>query len=536
MKRSTRVWLLFCFLWSLSFSTMGASVRRSSVAILDELDVDLSHKSQYEMKKQKSIDSLKRALTWKHSAFVHFNLLRKLYAQYASYQYDSAYVYAQKMNHLAHELHDINAQVEGQCNIVFCLLSAGLFNEASETLDSIDIHRASLASRKLYFTTASRCYFDMADFTHANPYMDRYIEKGCVYTDSLLQYLTRGSRDWLYAVGMKEMKLRHYDRCSMYFKQLLARKDVDNHMRAIVSSSLGWMSLYKKHDEEAIGYLAQAAICDNQSVTRETTALCTLARLLYQKGDIQRATEYVRQSLENANFYGARQRVIEVSGILPIIEQDRYSVMEGQRNALAMAAVVALLFVLALLVFTWFVRKQMKKLKQARNVIANRKAELEEMNGRLREVNTIKDEYIGQSFYANAEYINHVEKLYRTIDQKIAARQYHDLRLSLKESELIAERKSMFSDFDKTFLNLFPNFIERYNSLFVEGETKANDKQKSLTTEMRIFALIRLGITDSERIAKFLNYSIHTINTYKTRVKNKSWVDNDQFEARIMEI
>ena len=88
----------------------------------------------------------------------------------------------------------------------------------------------------------------------------------------------------------------------------------------------------------------------------------------------------------------------------------------------------------------------------------------------------------------------------------------------------------------RLFLNLFPNFIERYNSLFVEGETKANDKQKSLTTEMRIFALIRLGITDSERIAKFLNYSIHTINTYKTRVKNKSWVDNDQFEARIMEI
>jgi len=98
------------------------------------------------------------------------------------------------------------------------------------------------------------------------------------------------------------------------------------------------------------------------------------------------------------------------------------------------------------------------------------------------------------------------------------------------------EALSKFSDFDKTFLNLFPNFIERYNSLFIEGETKANDKQKSLTTEMRIFALIRLGITDSERIAKFLNYSIHTINTYKTRVKNKSWVDNDQFEARIMEI
>ena len=112
---------------------------------------------------------------------------------------------------------------------------------------------------------------------------------------------------------------------------------------------------------------------------------------------------------------------------------------------------------------------------------------------------------------------------------------FEDLRSSLKESELGEERKSMFVDFDETFLKLFPHFIERYNELFDEPDQKPLDR-KQLTTEMRIFALIRLGITDSERIATFLNYSVHTINTYKTRVKNRSRIDNDKFERHIMEI
>jgi putative regulatory protein susR len=153
----------------------------------------------------------------------------------------------------------------------------------------------------------------------------------------------------------------------------------------------------------------------------------------------------------------------------------------------------------------------------------------------LEEVNKIKDEYIGRSFYINSEYINKVEKLYRTIDRKLMTRRIEDLRSSLKESELIAERKSMFVDFDETFLKLFPHFIEKYNELFDDPDSKCLDP-KQLTTEMRIFALIRLGITDSERIATFLNYSVHTINTYKTRVKNRSHIDNDKFEGYIMKI
>lgn len=243
----------------------------------------------------------------------------------------------------------------------------------------------------------------------------------------------------------------------------------------------------------------------------------------------------MRESLANANFYGARQRVIEVSSVLPIIEQDRYKIMQGQRNAIAMAAIIFILFVIGLLMAGWFIRRQMIKLKKAQALIARRNQQLEVKNEQLEEVNKIKDEYIGRSFYINSEYINKVEKLYRSIDRKISMHRFEDLRSSLKESELGEERKSMFVDFDETFLKLFPHFIERYNELFDEPNQKLLDR-KQLTTEMRIFALIRLGINDSERIASFLNYSVHTINTYKTRVKNRSHIDNDKFERHIIEI
>ena len=122
------------------------------------------------------------------------------------------------------------------------------------------------------------------------------------------------------------------------------------------------------------------------------------------------------------------------------------------------------------------------------------------------------------------------------IDRKITTRQYDDLRYTLKQSTLNAERENMYQAFDQTFIKLFPHFVERYNELFDDKDRKLPPDEHSLTSEMRIFALIRLGITDSERIAKFLDYSVHTVNTYKTRIKNRSTVDNDQFETLIMEI
>ena len=179
-------------------------------------------------------------------------------------------------------------------------------------------------------------------------------------------------------------------------------------------------------------------------------------------------------------------------------------------------------------------RKKNRKLTEARETIAGQLEMLKQANSQLMEDDKIKNAYIGRSFYTNAEYIAKFEKLFLTSDRKIAARQFDDLRSMLKLSTLNAERENMYEAFDQTFLKLFPNFVERFNNLFEEKDRKLPPNDHSLTSEMRIFALIRLGISDSERIAKFLDYSVHTVNTYKTRVKNRSTADNDQFDKLIM--
>ena len=182
------------------------------------------------------------------------------------------------------------------------------------------------------------------------------------------------------------------------------------------------------------------------------------------------------------------------------------------------------------------IRRKNHKLLQAHKTIDEQLEQLKRSNLQLQEDDKIKIAYIGRSFYTNAEYIAKLEKIYLSIDRKIAARQYDDLQMMVKLSTLNNERNNMYESFDQTFLKLFPQFVERYNALFEEKDRKDPPNSRSLMPEMRIFALIRLGITDNDRIAKFLGYSSHTISTYKTRIKNRSIVDNEQFERLIMEI
>ncbi len=178
----------------------------------------------------------------------------------------------------------------------------------------------------------------------------------------------------------------------------------------------------------------------------------------------------------------------------------------------------------------------MQRLRKARRTIQEQNKTLTSFNSKLIEANEIKDIYIAQSLYGNSEHIDKLERLYKTINRKLITRQYDDIYLYIKESDLKKERENMFSSFDRTFLKLFPNFIEEYNKLFNPQDQVNTDSEKELTAELRIFALIRLGITESERIARFLDYSVNTINTYKTKVKNRSIISNEHFEECIMKI
>ena len=513
----------------LLLTTVISSMRADGTAdTLTRLDESLARKTEYEGLKHSAINKLRERLQQAETDSTRYRLCAELFRQYSSYQYDSAYVYADQSIALADKSGNSDLMVESRCFRVFCLLSAGLYKEAFDEYEAIDPSHASSHYKYIYYSTGARLCYDAGDYNHALPYQRRYIDRGGQMTDSLMQYL--GADDPLrdYHESLRLMKEYKGEESEPIMIRFLKRNQTDPHLNAIIASCLGWLSM-ERDENKAIEYLTQAAILDNETVTKETTALCVLGALLYKRGDTERAIRYVQMALDDANFYDARHRLIQVGQILPIIEHDRYEMLRSQRNLLIIAGIISLLFVLLLAASLMFFRRQNHKLAEARR-------QLENSNALLSEANHIKDEYIGKSFYINSEYIKRVEKLYKTAERKIVARQYDDLRQMLRESTLDSERENMFSAFDETFLSLFPDFIDRFNALFPEKDRKLPANGSSLTPEMRIFALIRLGVTDSERIANFLNYSVHTINTYKTRVKNKSIVPNEEFESRIMEI
>ncbi len=530
--------LLILLLLVLTLSSSATlKLPATAAAQLQSLDKQLSQKSNYDRQKESRIGALRKQLRRASSAEARYQLNIKLYNEYKSYQYDSAYVYSTQAIKLAQSLGNRDYVLESHCALTFCLLSAGLYKEAFDAIERESCAGTSQQCRVQYYNLMARLYYSNSDYVRSEPYLSNYINQGNVYSDSLMALVPRGSITWWYAKGQKEMRNRHYDQSIRSFRSLLACKGVDLHTQAIAYSCIGIEYLEKNDDMQSIYYVARSAECDLQSSTKETTALNLLGQLLMKHGgDVMRASAYVQHALDDANFYGARQRKIEVGEIQPVIEQYKYQVVAQQRNTMMVTTIVVCIMLLLLASALFYIFRQVKKLREARRTIVERNQLLEHTNAQLAEANAIKDEYIGKSFYSNAEYIAKLESLFKLVDHKIAARQYDDLRYSLKESTLKAERKNMYADFDSTFLTLFPDFVERFNALFEEKDRKHLPDDHSLTTEMRIFALIRLGITDSDRIARFLNYSVNTINTYKTKVKNKSTVSNDQFEQRIMEI
>lgn len=446
-----------------------------------------------------------------------YELSYQLFEEYQSFKYDSAYFYANRSLKLARQLDNADKKVNAQCAIVFCHMSSGLFVEAFNEMEKVNLKGVSPMTKVSYYALYNRLYYDASDFNDTEEWSHLYTKLGTEYADSLMAIVPEDSYEYAFAKAQCEIKHWHYTECIGLYKKILENFEVSTHNKAIINSSIGGAYRIIGQNDSAVVYLAKASINDIESATKETTALYRLAEILCETGDADRAYTYIHSAMADADFYNARHRKLSINPLLPIIEQTRLDDITKQRNQMAAITILVAILMLVMVAAAAVIFKQYRKLKRR--------------SMQLREANRIKEEYIGHSFYVNSEYIAEVEELYKTIHQKIVAHQYEDLRDVSKLSKVNKKRESMYESFDKCFLRLFPSFVIEYAKLFPEGYIDPNATE--LSPEMRIFALIRLGINDSERIAKFLNYSVHTIYTYKTRVKTKSIVTNEEFEARI---
>lgn len=513
---------------------IGLSANRVD-SILSVLDSEIEHREIYYQQKEKKLEDIKQQFRYVKDQQERYNLCNRLFNEYITYQYDSAYSYAIQTEEISHRLTDKNLFIQADCNLLYCYLSTGLFKEAYDMMKSIHVEDVTDSIKSDYYQLCMRLYSDMSSYNEGTPFNADYNQKITLYCDSALLYTPENSfyhqkiEAFKFSVGDNEKKIQMY-------KQMLNDYDVCPHEKAIIYSMLGRMYIGMGDFEHAIYYMALSAIQDIRSATRETTAKKELASYLYGKGDVLRASRYIQIALEETNFYNARHRKMEINTILPIIEKQRLTMIEERKREVTISLVVMSLLAVSLLVTLSIIYKQMKKLKTAKQSIQQQFNEISEVNGKLQESNEIKDQYIFQSLYGKSDYLDKVENLLKKQDRKLKARQFNDLQITHKEFDIKSERENMFSSFDQTFLKLFPNFLTEYNKFFRPEDQVILDEAGNLPPELRIFALIRLGVTENERIAKFLNLSINTIYVYKARVKGKTIVPKEEFEEYIMQI
>lgn len=532
----------FPFFFFLLVSVGELSAQSQVDSILNVLNGEIEHRKEYALQKEYVVIALKQQLKAISEPREKFLLNDRIYDEYKPYQYDSAYVYAMNTIHYADMLNDKDLKVKAQSNLMFCFLSAGLFKEAVDIANATNLGSASAKQKANFYSLCARLYSDLFNYNNLEWYKQSYEKRSAQYCDSALLYLEPFSYEY-HDVLLLRNRGTDTERKIYDYKRLINSFHNDKHQLAINTSNLAGLFLGKKDTVQAIYYSAVSAIADIESATMETTSKTVLAKCLYNKGDIHTASKYIHVALEEANFYNARHRKLSINSILPIIEKAHLDIIETQRDDLKIYLIGASILLILFLVASSMVYLQNHKLKTAECTVQEHVKELFSMNEKLnltneklKESNEIKDVYITQSLCAKSDYIDKTERLLKKLDYRLKARQYNDLHKFNGEFNLKEERKNLFLTFDRVFLMLFPNFVDEYNTLFPPEEQICLDNNGALPPELRIFALIRLGITENEKIAKFLNLSMNTIYTYKAKTKNKTLVPKEEFEARIMKI
>lgn len=524
------------------FPALRAYGNSSSVdSLLKVLDRIVEAREDHSAERKKHIEQMERQITPYTPEDVLFETCHRLFDEYKNFQLDSALRIAERIYALSLQMNNEEQRVLAELSKAEVLVMTGMYKEAMDMLSKIETQRSSPRIKTYLNHLYHSLYMLLADYSFTEENGHYYKEKEIQYKDSILAMLPPG--DFGYK-AVYSSKLVAEGRCQEAVEASLAlfrEYSEGNHDIGLTAYLLSQAYHCMGDREMEKQYLILSSIGDLRAGVREYISLRKLAALLYKEGDVKRAYNYSKCAMEDAMACHARLRTLETSQMLPIINAayDQQTKKE-KRNLYAFIIIISTL-TCVLVAALIYIDRQLRNLAKHRRLLNKTNAflkqaneELDKANTELREANLVKKEYISSLFNMCSTYISKLDDFRIAVNRKLKVKQYDDLMKFTDSSSLVSdELKEFYKNFDTIFLNLYPGFVEDFNSLLQDDAHVEPKEGELLSPELRIYALVRLGISDSVKIAGFLHYSPQTVYNYRLRIRNKAKVSKDSFPEAV---
>lgn len=546
MNRSVFLPLVFLFLAVLCPNYFLGQDDMAS--LLQKLDRTVQNYSVTTKKKETHLLHLKEVLRYSTSNEQRYAIYGQLYSEYATYQLDSALTYARKSGQVARFLNDSEKVNGAQLNVASILGTSGMYKESMDLLASIPVNQTPNL-KGYYYGTYRIVYGYLTEYAASAIEKQKYKALTQRYRDASMLYFQPKSREFCIANTDVLFENKQYDQAIASLRSFYSTTSAQDPDQAVLAYLIAEGYRLKKDKEKQKKWLILSAISDLQLAKKENISLRKIAFILYEEGDIDRAYTYIKRSLEDALFCNAKLRTYEISKMLPIINQAYDHKNETNRTQLTIFLIAVSILSIILLAALVLLFKQMRKVAAAQKALtlaneqlSNLNQDLKEINQRLNATNAtlaeaslLKEIYIGRYMDQCSDYIGKLEEFSQKLKVMATAGKVNELLKLVKSNAAVEkELKEFYTQFDQTFLELFPTFKEEFSNLLSDQDVIHLKKGELLNTELRIFALIRLGIKDSAKIAVFLRYSVSTIYNYRSQLKNKARGPREEFENQVL--
>lgn len=508
--------------------------------LLHRLDQYIARRDEFSSKKEKKLIRMKKKLNLTSGKRERLSLYNQIYREYYTYRYDSAMVYANRGLQLAEQLHDDYYINLNKINRAAVLSTGGFYSQAEDLLLSLKPEDISPKLMQYYYYTLTWVYNYWGAFCERSEFKEEMQDKKRLYLAKTLEYMgNKQSALYYYLSGELEYLIHRTDKKVLgWYQKALTASPVDSRVHASAAYCIAryyqdneQMDIYEK-------YLVKAAISDQVCPLKENLALQELSTYLYNKDAkyAKRVSKYIYCSMEDAQFYNNRLRMVEISRILPLITETNHQQEIRQNRIITASLVVVSIVSLGFLAMMFFVFRINKRLAKSRREVKSQNTLLDELNQKLLNTNKRRETYMRLFMDISAVYIKKLDDYRKLVSRKIKAKQTADLLTAINSYKLSEEEASSFYNrFDKAFMDLYPNFVDEFNQLLLPEKQIVLPAPNSLTKELRIYALMRLGITDGQELATLLFYSTQTIYNYKTAIRKRA-KDLTTFDATINQL